>query len=97
LCSEGGIYVNQIAEQKMDATFQITLEQVVETINELSEDALSDEEKEILNGKLASLSATKGKDKKTRWETAKGILKWIADKGVDVGIATLPYIVAALK
>ena len=27
-----------------------------------------------------------------KWENAKGIVKWIADKGVDVGIALLPLL-----
>lgn len=32
-------------------------------------------------------------DRKTKkWENAKGIIKWIADKGVDVGIALLPLL-----
>lgn len=32
------------------------------------------------------------KDKKDKWEQLKGILKWIADKSVDVGIAILPLL-----
>jgi predicted nucleotidyltransferase len=27
-----------------------------------------------------------------KWENAKNIIKWIADKGVDVGIALLPLL-----
>ena len=27
-----------------------------------------------------------------KWENAKEIIKWIADKGVDVGIALLPLL-----
>jgi len=35
----------------------------------------------------------KSPDRKSKkWENAKGIVKWIADKGVDVGIALLPLL-----
>ena len=35
----------------------------------------------------------KSSDRKSKkWENAKGIVKWIADKGVDVGIALLPLL-----
>ena len=94
---KGTVTVMQNAEQKVENFVQISLEQVVETINSLPEDTLSPDDKEKLNGKLASLSAQKGKDKATKWETAKSILKWIADKSVEVGIAALPYITEALK
>lgn len=42
-----------------------------------------DELEEIVNSK-----ATKSK----KWSQAKGVIKWIADKGVDVGIALLPLL-----
>lgn len=35
----------------------------------------------------------KSSDRKSKkWENAKGVIKWIADKGVDVGIALLPLL-----
>ena len=35
----------------------------------------------------------KSKDSKSKkWSKAKEIIKWIADKGVDVGIALLPLV-----
>lgn len=91
------INVTQNAEQRIENSINITLEQTVEQINELPENILSSEEKEQLNGKLATLSAQKGKDKASRWKTAGSILKWLGDKTVEVGIAALPYIVEALK
>ncbi|WP_298842555.1 hypothetical protein [Clostridium sp.] len=36
------------------------------------------------------IQSTERKSKK--WENAKEIIKWIADKGVDVGIALLPLL-----
>ena len=49
----------------------------------------------MLNGKLMSIETAT--DKPTRWEKAKNVLKWIAEKSIEVGIAALPYIVEALK
>lgn len=94
---KGAITVTQTAEQKVKTVVQVSLEQTVKLINELPEETLSANDKEKLNGKLAGLSAQKGMDKATRWETAKSVLKWIADKGVEVGLAALPYIMEAIK
>lgn len=80
-------------------TVTIELENVIDSVEELTNNgALTEEEKDILIGKLTSLdnTAKKGNNKKDVWAKASGIMKWIADKGVDVGIATLPYILQAL-
>ena len=45
---------------------------------------------------LADLDSLKGKKKDTIWNKAKNILSWLGDKAFDVGIAVLPYIMAAL-
>lgn len=37
------------------------------------------------------------KTKESKWNKAKGILKWLADKSVDVGITVLPYILDNLR
>lgn len=94
---KGAITVTQTAEQKVETVVQVSLEQTVKLINELPEETLSADDKEKLNGKLAGLSAQNGMDKATRWETAKSVLKWIADKSVEVGLAALPYIMEAMK
>ena len=89
------INVNQTAHQTNENNISITFEQTMNNISSLKSEDLSDEDKDILTGKLAKMSATK--DKSKRWETAKDILKWIADKSVSVGIAALPYIVELIK
>ena len=73
----------------------MSLEQTIRTINELPSTILSDQDKEILNGKIASLSIEN--DKQKRWEKVGNTLKWIAEKGIEVGTAALPYIVKALE
>lgn len=93
---DGNITVTQTVHQEVETKVTVTLDQTISAINELPSDTLSEEEKDILSGKLASLSAMKNKDSSTKWDKAKEILKWIMDKGVDVAIAALPYIIEIL-
>lgn len=93
--SEGGVMVTQHVNQDTSMMVIVTLKQTIDNIQELPDAVLSAEEKEVLSGKIAAISAEKDKQKK--WEKVCGALKWIADKGVQVGIATLPYIVKTLE
>ena len=93
---DGNITVTQTVHQEVETKVTVTLDQTISAINELPIASLSAEEKDILSGKLAALSAMKSKDSSTKWDKAKDILKWIMDKGVDVAIATLPYIIEIL-
>lgn len=56
--------------------------------------ALPDNEIEEILNKINELEKiVKSTDRKSKkWENTKGIVKWIADKGVDVGIALLPLL-----
>ena len=92
--SDSAINVTQNVHQQTSNTISISLEQTVSDINSLPQDSLSDEDKEILCGKLASLSAEKTKESK--WEKAQGVLKWIAEKGFEVGKIALPYVLEAV-
>lgn len=69
----------------------ITLTDTVSKINELPDCALSEEEKVEIISQLNEIKS-QVQDKQTRWEKIKGILRWIADKSVDVGVAVLPYL-----
>ena len=93
--TDGAVTVTQHVNQDVSATVVVTFEQTIHNIQELPESVLSDEEKEILSGKLASISAEKDKEK--RREKISSALKWIAEKGIQVGIAALPYITKALE
>jgi hypothetical protein len=70
----------------------ISFEQARENIENMS--ALPDSEIEEILKKIDELEKiVQSKDRKSKkWENAKGIIKWIADKGVDVGIALLPLL-----
>lgn len=93
--AEGAVTVTQHVNQDVNATLVVTFEQVIHNIQQLPDSVLSDEEKEVLSGKIAAISAEKGKEK--RWGKVCSALKWIAEKGIQVGIAALPYIAKTLE
>ncbi len=85
--------INQ--SQNAEISISITFEQTISAIEAIPDETLSQDEKELLEGKLTKISTEK--DKSKLWEKAQSALKWIADKGIEVGIAALPYIAEALK
>lgn len=91
----GGITVNQQVHQETKVSVEVSLENTIEAINGLPADILNAADKEVLAGKLATMQSAKDKNK--RWEKAADILKWIADKGIEVGTAALPYIAHAIQ
>ena len=70
----------------------ISFDEVRKNIEDMS--ALTDSEIEEILLKINNLEdIVNSKDRKSKkWENAKGIITWIADKGVDVGIALLPLL-----
>lgn len=93
---DGAVNVTQTVHQEVETEITISLEQTISAINDIPEETLSADDKEVLCGKLSSLSVMKNRDKTARWEKAKDIIKWVLDKGIDVAIAALPYILQAL-
>ena len=93
--AEGAVTVTQHVNQDVNATLVVTFEQVIHNIQQLPDSVLSDEEKEVFSGKIAAISAEKDKEK--RWGKVCSALKWIAEKGIQVGIAALPYIGKTLE
>lgn len=70
----------------------ISFEQARQTVENMS--ALPDLEIEEILNKIDELEKiVQSKDRKSKkWENSKDLIKWIADKGVDVGIALLPLL-----
>ena len=70
----------------------ITFEDVRKQIENMS--ALPNKEIDEILSKVDELEKIiTSKDRKSKkWENAKNIIQWIADKGVDVGIALLPLL-----
>ncbi len=69
----------------------ITIEQTLEAISRISEDVLRQADKQELEDKISALEVAKSNPTKLKCKLP-GILKYIADKGVEVGIALLPYL-----
>lgn len=81
------------SEANANVTVVVTVNQAIENINNLPDDILSKEDKESLEEKVASLDLlTKSGDKEKASKKLGGILKYVADKGIEVGIALLPYL-----
>lgn len=74
----------------IEATFNITFEDAKRRIENMT--SLRDDEIEEIKHKIDELEKiVLSDDRKTKkWERAKDILKWVADKGVDVGITMMP-------
>ena len=82
-------------QQNSNINISIDFDQTITSIESIPNDILSQEEKEQIEGKLSGLKTEQ--DKSALWSRVQGILKWLADKSIDVGIASLPYIVDRLK
>lgn len=94
-----GIHINNSPSISANATINqtITLAQTLQSIQEIPSFSLSDEDKERLEELLASIEGLKNVNK----EKAKGkiseVLWFLADKGIDAGIAVLPWILEVMK
>lgn len=90
--TETGITINNNNTNSNTIDINISFERARKTIENMT--ALPDSEVEEILSKMKELEAiVQSKDRKTKkWENAKGIVKWIADKGVDVGITLLPLL-----
>lgn len=71
---------------------EVTFEQVRSQIEDMTS-LTNDETQEVLE-KISEIEKAVNSDdsKKTKWEKVKPVLKWIADKSLDVGIKLLPLI-----
>lgn len=84
------VQITNTNENKVD--INISFNDVRKEIENMS--ALPDADIEEILNKINELEKiVNSSDRKSKkWENAKGIVKWIADKGVDVGIAMLPLL-----
>lgn len=79
-------------------TIQVSLTNVMEQLDKMATEEISDGDKNAIKELLYSLEGIKStKDKHKFWEKAKCVLVKILDKGIDVGIAILPYITNGLQ
>lgn len=86
------------AKQTVNNNISISLPSVIDAIDGVPKEELSEGEKKEIKDLLYSLEGIKStKDRNMFWEKAKGLLKYLLDKGIDVGIAILPYILNGLQ
>ena len=73
-------------------TMNVTFDSVRKTIDSMT--SLPEEDIEEIKNKISALEeiVNSKESKSKKWSKAKDIIKWVADKGVDVGIALLPLI-----
>lgn len=73
-------------------TMNVTFDSVRKTIDSMT--SLPEEDIEEIKDKISALEeiVNSKESKSKKWSKAKDIIKWVADKGVDVGIALLPLI-----
>lgn len=73
-------------------TMNVTFDSVRKTIDSMT--SLPEEDIEEIKDKISVLEeiVNSKESKSKKWSKAKDIIKWVADKGVDVGIALLPLI-----
>ena len=84
----------QNASASAAANVQVTVETTFEQIDKLPETTLSDDDKTLLKGMIGDLNT---KDKSKRDSKLNKLQSWLADKGTDVFIAAMPYIVQLIK
>lgn len=75
----------------------ITIESTIKDINKIPDNILDKEAKGYLEEILYSIEALKDKEKDKAKEKIFKALKYIIDKGFEVGIAILPYLVEVSK
>ena len=84
--------VNVNVSNTNEVNVTVSFEQARQQIEDMT--SLTDKETEEILAKIAELEEiinSKNK-KKTKWEQAKGILIWLADKSCDVGMTLLPLL-----
>lgn len=87
------VLINNNNNANASATVTISISNTIELINQLPPDVLSDEEKEELEEKLSAVEVAKTSGNKEKLMGKVGnVLKYIADKSIEVGIAALPYL-----
>lgn len=86
--SENGLVVNNTINNNVDISFDSVKSQI-ENMGALTQAEID----EVINRISELEKIVNSSDKRTqKWESAKSIIRWIADKGVDVGIALLPLL-----
>lgn len=84
---------NLASTSSANATVTVSITNAIERLQALPDTTISQEEKEILEEKLAALQvALSNPDKEKTKSKLTNVLKYVGDKCIDAGIAVLPYL-----
>lgn len=84
---------NQNNAQSQNVNISITIDQVFESIKQIPDEVLPQDEKDELEDKISAVETAKNaKDKSKLAAKIGAVMKYIVDKGIEVGIAVLPYL-----
>lgn len=84
---------SSLSNSSATTTLTVSIDQTIENILKIPDEVLTPAEKEELEEKLSALEVAKNSKDKGKISSKIGsVLKYIADKGIEVGIATLPYL-----
>lgn len=79
--------------QSQNVNISVTIDQVFDAIKKIPKEVLQQDEKDELEDKLSAVEAAKNvKDKGKLAAKIGAVMKYIVDKGIEVGIAVLPYL-----
>ena len=90
--------INNTLSSSTSMNIEINVSNVIENINGLDNDILGSKDKIYITSKLKELeNIKKTADKNELWLKLKPILKWCIDKGIDVVISVLPYLLSIVS
>lgn len=76
----------------------VNIEQVIKQVESITSNKLSEEDKKRITDDLYALEGIKNSGNKDRfWDKARDIIRFVVDKGADVAIAAMPYIIQGLQ
>lgn len=87
LGTDGGDRVS--VTQNATATANVDVSSYVNVVQSIPEPTLSEADKTVLTGMLATLQGLEGEQKKSKLME---VVKWLGDKAVDVSIAVIPML-----
>ena len=89
---------NPTQKTSLAVQMYVTIDQTISQINDIPDENLPSADKAALKDYVYALEGIRAsKDNTKFWEKAKSLLKFLADKGADAAIATLPIIINGLQ
>ncbi len=83
------------ASASNETNIQISISSTISNIMQIPEDKLSQDDKLELIRMLTEIE--KSKKEKNIWEKIKKAIKWTVEKGAEVALSTIPYLLGILK